>query len=226
MGKYKDYMMNFRSPSFFRKIKRAFRQPFFLLLQGLLNKIPFQPLRMACFYILLLDQAPELPLAEARVGEVRLAGPENIQELIQCENKPECFLRRFQAGDLCFMVQVDGKIAGYEWFSDAPIHLEERYRYQVDIPSDKLYAYDAYIIPEYRHRGLWLQVVEQSILFLDQIERKRELALIDHENQRSLQLHRRLGFYPDKKVFYFSLFGMTFFKETKIKEAPHNQTTV
>lgn len=205
--------------AFAEKLKTYFLQPRLLLLQDLLQRIPFQPLRLACFSLFLLDQIPMLPLCSEEEGsEIRPGCLDDIEELLRCENKREIFLRRFQAGERCLVALRNGRIVGYEWFSPAPVHLEERYRYPIKVPSDTLYVYDAYVTPEFRRQGVWRRLMQQILHSANQSGRKKVLLLIDCENEHSMRLHLRLGFYPVKRVLYFRLCGITFFREEKISK--------
>jgi L-amino acid N-acyltransferase YncA len=203
--------------SFTAKLQKYLLQPRLLLLQNLLKRIPLQPFHLACFYLFLLDEIPALPLnPNRRLGEIRRGGPREVKELLRCENKPEIFCRRFEKGEQCLVVFMKEEIAGYGWLSYAPVYLEERYRYPVQIPPDTVYIYDSYIVPEHRRKGLWLQLIEQEIYFMKKIGRKKLLVMVDDGHERSIKLHRRAGFYPVKKIFYFRLFGKRFFKEKNI----------
>lgn len=203
--------------SFTAKLGKYFRQPPLLLLQKLLQRIPFQPFYLACFYLFLLDDIPALPFyPNEEVSEIRRGGPREVKELLRCENKPDIFRRRFEKGEKCLVVLMKGEIAGYGWLSWAPVYWEERYHYPIQIPPDTVYVYDSYIVPEHRRKGLWRQLMGQEINFMKKIGRNKLLVMIDYGHARSIELHRRVGFYPIKRVLHFRLFGKRFFKETKI----------
>jgi len=205
------------SESFRVRLKRFLKQPFFLILQGLLYRIPFQPVEIALFYLLYNDGLlPRRRAQDHGIGEVREGKPEDIETLTRIENKEETFLKRFKTGEICLVTLVNEKVVGYEWFSMAPGHLEERYRYYFQIPSDTVYGYDAFILPDYRKKGLYYKIHERIWTLLKGLNKRRVMSMIDYGNAPSMGAHRNLGFYPKKIIFYFRFLGFRFFKEKEI----------
>ena len=183
--------------------------------RNLLQRIPFKPLDINYLYFL---EYAGIPRREAIFGraccEVRRATLKDLRGITECQSTPEAFLKRFQSGDHCVVAVVDGRIVGYEWFCDKPTHSEERYAYEITIPRNAIYAYDAYILPEYRLSGIWLKFKTVYLRELMQSLHKRKvITMIDRGNRMSMSTHLRFGFRLVHKVFVFKLFGKTFFLE-------------
>lgn len=193
------------------------RRSLLVTARNLLQRVPFKPLDINCLYFL---EYPGIPRQDATLGrarcEVRRATEGDLQGLAKCQNTPDVFLKRFETKDHCVVAVVDGRIVGYEWFCDKPAHLEERYTYRIAIPRYGIYAYDAYILPDYRLSGIWLKFKAVYLRDLMQsLHRRKIITMVDHGNHLSMNTHLRFGFRLVRKVFILKLFGKTFFWEAK-----------
>lgn len=184
-----------------KKIVMFLRKPRLLMLQTLLERLPFKPFDIALFYILHLVGAPK-GLSDSHTCSVRLAALEDIERLTQCINKAERFQARFKQGDRCILAVVDGKVVGFMWFCVNQYHIEGRYGYKVYIPSNTVYVYDEYVIPTYRRKG----ILKQLWLFLSNWMKVNSqhavLIMIDFGNDISWEAHAKMGFYSLKRVFF------------------------
>ncbi len=197
---------------FINKIRRLSQDPPFIILQTILNKIPFHPFQVGHFFLLSYSGIPSDITIRGR-GEFKRGTLEDLYNMAKLEDKQELFLNRFNRGYYCCVAEVDGKIVGYEWFSDKSFHLEERYFYRITIPSDSIYAYDAYILPEYRISGLWLKFKRYLASLMKELDKNRIITMIDYGNDLSMNTHLRFGFKIFKSVFVINLFGKSFFIE-------------
>jgi hypothetical protein len=186
--------------------------------RNLLQKIPFKPLDINCLYFLEYTGIPRRDGTFRRGHcEVRRATLRDLGGITACQSTPEAFLRRFRSNDHCVVAVVDGRIVGYEWFCDKPTHSEERYAYEIAIPQNAIYAYDAYILPEHRLSGIWLKFKTVYLRELMQSLHKRKIiTMIDRGNRMSMSTHLRFGFKLVRKVFVLKLLGKTFFLEGPI----------
>ena len=191
---------------------------FLAMVRNVLQRIPFKPLDINCLYFLEYAGIPRRSAALGRIrGEVRHATVGDLQGMTKCQDTPDAFLRRFESNDHCVVALVEGRIVGYEWFCEKSIHIEERYAYKIEIPRSAIYAYDAYILPEYRISGIWLKFNTVYLRELMQTLGKRKIiTMVDSGNHLSMNTHLRFGFKLVRKVFILKLFGKTFFFETDI----------
>jgi len=210
--------MNIRMNSGRAQLKDPFpRRSFLVPLRNLLQRIPFKPLDVNCVYFLEYTGIPRRDAAFSRGGcDVRSATLDDLPGITECQKTPETFLRRFQVHDHCVVAVVDGRIVGYEWFCDKPAHIEERYSYEIKIPGDAIYAYDAYILPGHRLSGIWLKF---KIIYLrdlmESLHKTKIIVMIDRGNRMSMSTHLRFGFKVVREVFVLKLFGRTFSWEKK-----------
>lgn len=197
------------------KIGRLRKDPPFVILQSLLRKVPSQPVGVGWFYLLQFKGVPSQEHYQNRgPGEIRKATLEDIEGMVRCENKRrEIFVKRFTAGDYCTVAIIKERIVGYEWFCDKLCHLEERYFYKINIPTDAVYAYNAYILPEYRISGIWLKFQQYLAGLMQQLGKNRIITMIDYENRVSMNTHLRFGFKPFRSVHVIRLFGKNIFIE-------------
>jgi len=189
--------------------RRLQRHPTLVILRQALQRIPFQPLDVNCLNVLEYMGVPPRDAQHERVrAEVRSATPQDLDGLTSCQHSPATFLKRFAADDRCVVAIVDGRIAGYEWFCHRPCHVEERYAYRIDVAPDAIYAYDAFIRPEYRLMGIWLKF--KSVYLRELMERsdkRRIITTIDSGNRLSMQTHLRFGFRALRKVLVVKACG-------------------
>jgi len=191
------------------KILRLSKNPPFIILQTLLSKVPFQPIKIGWFYLLEFNGVPLQEHCQSRgLGDIRKGTIEDIEGMARCGNKPpEIFLKRFIAGDHCVVAMIKGRIVGYEWFCNNPSHLEGCYFYKINIPQDAVYAYDAYVLPEYRISGIWLKFKRYLAGLMPQLGKNRIITLIYYGNRMSMNTHVRFGFKPFLSVFIIGLFN-------------------
>ena len=132
------------------------------------------------------------------------------------------FLKRFAAGDYCVVAVVEGRIVGYEWFCDRSFYVEERYSYRIDLAPEAIYAYDAFILPDYRLTGIWLKFKGLYLRELMKgLGKGRILTMIDSGNRVSMQTHLRFGFRIVRRVFVVKTCGKSFFHATALPLESH-----
>ena len=154
-------------------------------------------------------------------GLVREASIEDVSALAQCRNKPERFRERFLQKERCLVAQLEnGRIVGYEWFSEPPVHFEHKYRYKIFIPEDAFYLYDAYIIPEFRVKGVWLALKAGLIPIMEAEGKHQLITYISHYNHLSLRTHFRFGFQVYERVSVVRIGNWSFTHRVAIEHTP------
>jgi hypothetical protein len=201
------------------------RRPLLVNVRRLLQRIPLQPLDINCLYFLehsgLPTQRPHVCRGRA---EIRSADQEDLEGMARCQNTPLAFMNRFGSNDYCVVALVDGRIVGYEWFSVKPLCVEERYSYAITVPSDAIYAYDAFIVPEYRLGGIWLKFNSVYVReLMCRLSRKKIITTIDYGNRVSMNTHLRFGFKIWRVVFIIKVLGKSFFLTRTLRG---NKTTL
>jgi GNAT superfamily N-acetyltransferase len=192
---------------------RIHRRPLLINLRCLLERIPFRPLDVNCLYFL---EYVGIPPRHANLlrghAALRKATLQDLEGLTKCQNSPRAFRDRFKANDHCAVAVLDGCIVGYQWFCDKPLYEEERYGYQIEIPPDAIYAYDIFILPEYRLAGLWFRFHCLYVRDLMQrLHRQRIIGMVDYGNRLSMNTHLRFGFRLVRRVFVIKMFGLVVF---------------
>jgi hypothetical protein len=198
---------------------RFHRRPLLVTLRLLLQRIPFRPVDINCFY--LFEYAgipPHNPQFCRGRAEVRRATRQDLEGMANCQNTPDAFLDRFNSNDDCVVAVADDHIVGYEWFSDKPFYVEERYSYKILIPPDAIYAYDAFVLPEHRLGGIWLKFMSVYLRELMYAQRrKRIITMVDYGNRISMSTHLRFGFKVFLRVFVIRVFGKSIFLTRTIR---------
>lgn len=181
-----------------------------VILRKVLQRIPFHPFDVNCLDCM---QYEGIPCAgeSASVGaniELRHATHSDIEALAACQGTPDEFVRRFDAKDHCILAIIDGQIVGYQWFCSKPSYLEERYRYKVEISSDSIYGYDAFVLPKYRRAKVWTQIhVTYLRDLMLQSRRHKILVMVDRGNSVSMNAHLRFGYRTYRNVYVVKAFG-------------------
>ena len=183
--------------------------PALLLAQKALRQIPFKPLDVGKLCFLRLDKIPRVAPGLLRgPGTIRPASVDDLDALVALRNLREVFLSRFAQGDRCVVAEVGGRIAGYEWFCERDIHEETEWGYRITIPPGFVYAYDAFIDPQYRNSGIWLRFKAYLGERMMQTGQTGVLTFIDFGNWPSLRTHLRFGFQPVNEVLVLRILGV------------------
>jgi len=185
------------------------QKPFLCILRAIVDRLSFHCLKIGCLYLLELDHPPHIPRTMLRgPGKVRAGSLDDLNQLAMCgASKYHQFLKRFRSGDHCVVAQVGADIIGYEWFSIRPCHIAEPFKYRITVPHDCVYAYDAFILPEYRGSGVWLRFKSHLSALMEELGRRRVLTYVEQGNELSLASHFRLGFKPVKLVFVSNIWA-------------------
>ncbi len=196
-----------------RKLKKIRELPPDLFLRILVEKITFHAVQIRKFHLLAYAGCPA---GNGRgPGLVRKGEPSDIAGMAMLEGsgKQKIFEERFRAGEHCTVAEYNGKIIGYEWYSSSSYHIEQRYFYTVAIPENSIYAYDAFIRPDYRISGIWVRFKQHIGEEMRKLNRVRIITLIDSDNKLSLNTHTRFGYAPFKSVMLVKVAGKRYFSE-------------
>lgn len=192
------------------------RTPPLLLAQKLLRRVPLRPVDVGKLCFLQLNGLPEVPASMLRGHvEVRFATPEDVDALARLQNKPGLFRDRFHEGDQCVIAIAEGLIVGYEWFSENPVHHDAGWGYRVTIPGGYVYAYDAFIDPDYRNTGVWLRFKAHLADWMAARGKRGVLTFVDYGNWPSLRTHLRFGFRPTESVFALRIICLRLFRRAR-----------
>lgn len=192
-----------------------------VMARRLLQRVPWAPLDLNCLYFLEYRGLP--PERSSRFTgqtgiEVRGASREDFERLNECDEVRSSFLQRLDSNDHCVLALAQGQIVGYQWFCGHPVHVEERYALRIGVPTDTIYTYDAFILPEFRLTGIWVKF--QSLYLRDlmrKLGKNRIITMVDRGNQLSLATHLRFGYRPYHEVLVLRLFGKSLFLERPIR---------
>ena len=185
--------------------------PSLLLAQKILRRVPFKPVDVGKLCFLRLDSIPRIAPGLLRgPGVVRPATLDDLEALVALRGQPATFRARFADGDRCVVAEVGGRVAGYEWFCNRDVHEETAWGYRIAIPPGFVYAYDAFIDPEYRNSGIWLRFKAYLAHLMIESKCAGVLTFVDYGNWSSLRTHLRFGFSPEKDVLALKVMGKLF----------------
>lgn len=185
----------------------AHRSPF-AAFRAAVERLSLGRIRVGRSCLLRLEGIPAVSPALLRgPGKVRPGRPEDLDRLaLLGDNSREEFARRLAAGDRFAVALLDDRIIGYEWFStNAYQTLELQYRFE--IPQDTIYAFNAFILPEYRLVGVWLKFKTYLAGLMQDLNRTKVITYVDPGNHLSINSHLRFGFKLCKKLFIIQVRG-------------------
>ena len=198
------------------RIKSLARTPPLLLAQMLVRRIPLRPIDVGKLCFLQLNSVPQVPAAMLRGdADVRFASVDDLDALGRLRDHKPLFRRRFADGDRCVIAIIDGRVVGYEWFSDGAVHHETGWGYRIAIPGGYVYAYDAYIEPAYRNTGLWLRFKAHLADWMAARGKHGVLTFVDYGNWPSLRTHLRFGFRPTESVLALRIVSLRLFRKVR-----------
>jgi hypothetical protein len=198
---------------FVTRVRQVRRRPLLVNLRSLLERIPFKPVDINCLYFLEYSSVPP-PHASFLRGrvEVRSATLEDFDGLVACKPIPRVFRQRFIANDTCAVAVLDGRIIGYQWICTKPVYVEERYAYKIPVPSDTIYTYDIFIVPDHRLAGIWFKFHSVYLReMMQRLHRQRIVGMVDYGNRLAMNTHLRFGFKLFCRVFIIKVFRKSFF---------------
>lgn len=191
-----------------RRLAELRQTPPLLVVQKILRRVPFKPVDVGKLCFLRLDRIPRVPAGLLRgPGLVRGGTRADLDALVFLRNQRSMFLDRFAAGDHCVVAEVDGRVVGYEWFCEREVHDETGWGYRIVIPPGFVYAYDAFIDPQFRNSGIWLRFKAYLGKRMREARNIGVLTFIEYGNWPSLRTHTRFGFKPDTEVFVVKIAG-------------------
>lgn len=130
-------------------------------------------------------------------------------------------LERFERGDHCFAVRLDGRIVHTAWVAFHRARVEYLSR-DIMLERDDTYIFDTYTAPEFR--SLHLAQARAAFVANYYSERgfRRSLGLVAVENRAGLAVPEALGY---RRIGYYSAFGvgrwrLTWSKPLKGKDIP------
>lgn len=88
----------------------------------------------------------------------------------------EMVMQRLRNGEIPMVAEVEGKkIVGYLWINLNEMRVPELGQ-RMKLESKEAYLYDAYVLPEYRNKGIIRSLMRQAFLFLRSIQTERGYA--------------------------------------------------
>jgi GNAT superfamily N-acetyltransferase len=197
-------------------LRQLARTPPLLLTQKLVRRVPLRPIDVGKLCFLQLNSVPSVPPSMLRGhADVRFATADDLEALAQLQDKRALFEHRFGEGDRCVVALVDGRVIGYEWFSDGPVHRETGWDYPIAVPRGYVYAYDAYIDPAFRNTGVWLRFKAYLAEWMTARGKRGVLTFVDYGNWPSLRTHLRFGFQPTESVLALRIAGLRLFRKMR-----------
>jgi len=155
---------------------------------------------------------------------IRQAHKSDLEPLARClrRAKPGLgdFRKRWDRGDICFLAEADGSAVAVTWASFHKYRMEE-VDYVFDPGNGGVYLYDAYTVPEWRLRGVHVNLMEHLLEALPDRSVRGVYCAVEHGNRHSLRTHLRFGFQIARHVVEVRLMGLRWHRVKRVAAAGH-----
>jgi GNAT superfamily N-acetyltransferase len=127
--------------------------------------------------------------------DIRVVGPESVDDLARCRGPRDLFEQRFSVlQDRCVAAMDGSGVVGFEWLSVRDERREPLMPLRFEIPASHAYAYDAFVLPAFRGRGLWAGLVRELAGAAGELGRPYVFSHVSRYNELSQAAHRGVGF--------------------------------
>lgn len=149
--------------------------------------------------------SPPIPEAAPRVPvRIELLPPRAVDEYLAF--RPEAVrarvLRRWDAGDLCFVARQDGRIVACGWATTAEAWTDYL-RCAIELAPGDVYLFDGYTHPDRRGRGIFQALCAQQVRHLRAAGHRRAIRATAPHNTVAMHVHAGSGFRPIGTVSRF-----------------------
>ncbi|MCK4444393.1 MAG: GNAT family N-acetyltransferase [Thermoplasmata archaeon] len=129
-------------------------------------------------------------------ADIRMATSEDIDGLTRNRGSDyvEAVTRRLLRGDLCFLLERNGKILSFVWASPEKMGMAEVNFTFICPPEEKsLAAYDGFTFPEHRGKGAYRSLFDGFFRYAKRKSYQRIYFSVTLENLVSRKVHEKLG---------------------------------
>ena len=116
--------------------------------------------------------------------------------------------QRLREGQACVVARHGTEVVAYCWLTRTPVLVDE-VGHAVVLAPDEVYYYDAFTVPEWRGRGLFLAVLSHGLALARTWGAKRALIFADTKNAASRRVIERAGFEIVHTVSRVALWRLT-----------------
>lgn len=164
-----------------RQVARGFR--YFLR--------PLGRYELSVLYALDLEEPP-VP-ARSRIDvEISIAGRGDADEITAMNpyHGRDLITGRMEAGALCFVARIDGKIVGFNWLA---LREAQDAEYEIRLRADEVYCLDARVALPYRGNGIHHELLYRMLLHAHENCFRRAYTRVSAMNRDSWKTHVKMG---------------------------------
>ncbi|MAG39306.1 hypothetical protein CMO90_04440 [Candidatus Woesearchaeota archaeon] len=118
------------------------------------------------------------------------------------------FYSKIESGAKCFFVIHKKKIIGRAWISFS--NNEKNLRLLHAIKKTDGYLSNAYVLKEYRNKGIHQRLLYERLEYLKKIGKKRAITIISKKNKASIDNISKIGFKPKKEFLSIRILNFSF----------------
>ncbi len=136
-------------------------------------------------------QQPAIKEGKAIVSVAKL---EDLNDLINIRGDywGESASTRISSGEICFVAKIDGKDVGCLWATFNHVWIPW-VGYNLVLDDVTVGATDAYVVPEWRGKGIYTQLYSSFIDHFYKLKYSRFFGFIGPDNALSIAVHNKLG---------------------------------
>ena len=163
-----------------------------------------------CYYFVRLDTSREIKTLRKRLAktEFRLLTPEEVVSISYARGrrKKRDFAAFMDSKCRCFAIICDRTVIAHV-FAAAQSQKEKVTGYVMDADDRRLFLLDATTAPEFRGRGVAIELLIELTRHARREGVKEFVAFVDEADKRARRTWKRIGFEPYGKLRHRRLFG-------------------
>lgn len=182
---------------------------FWIRITDNLNLMPLWLIHVNKLYVLRHSTNTVKRLRSYNKATQRVAELADSAAIARCSGKSERKIRnRLENRDSCIISEVDGATVGYLWMSSVKRFYEDAEGIVYITDETTSWLYDGFVAPEYRIKGIWVNLQNALIANLQKDKKHYGICSIDYENTNSINTHLRFGYEPTQIVLSICMLGL------------------
>jgi GNAT superfamily N-acetyltransferase len=188
------------------------------LIHHLIERVPRWLFHVDILYVTELTE-PDRTIRRPRRGVVRDVRPEDAEalEAVFPRGGAAAYRERMSRGDLGFVCEADGRMVAMGWLNPGAEHAEPEKFCHFVVPPDAVWAYDLWVLPEWRLRGAMVAVVLHTFDCARRLGRSRLCGYASWHNRESLGAHVSFGHRLAGRLVVVNLLGLRWHRARRLE---------
>jgi hypothetical protein len=152
----------------------------------------------------------------------RVAGTADLPALKRFQDRGEEYAARFRKGDRVVVAEWNDEMVGMEWIEFGREHYEDEDEYHFPLPGGSAWAYDGYIVPTYRGKGVLTSMEDEVVRDLRQRSFHTTYLMVKIWNRASINSQIRNGYRISRHVVFIRFLFLRIHLEKNLDRTAEN----